>query len=403
MSTELAVKQDQIEGLVIKTNEALTQNQTSVERAKSAGIVILDEIEQHGMDDEMDKKCNIFLVKARKTAVAMLERRKPTTQLFDQLKKVFTGLEGELSPKTNGSVIMQIQSHRDTYAAEKAAEAERKRKEAERLLNIKNEKTEVRTKIDLALVEYFEGYLKETSDWLLKAFNEATIKDFDQHKKEIETFDPVYPRSHFDQFTSSVKVVYVDQQTVTTIIGDAKNDEVYKKFAEVYWKEFDDLKLNLTEQLPGKLKELKEIAEAEKKDKEEADRLKAQQEERERIEKQRLEKEAAERKEAAAIEAEQNQSNEQMQNMFEATPTEADNTAQVRKNYVISVTHQKGWIEIFNFWFLKEGNDLPIDKMGRKSLDQMKTFCQNYATKEGEKIQSDYLKYEETFKAVAKV
>ena len=53
-STELAVKQDQIQGLVIQTNEAITANKTSLSRAKQAGFALLDEIEQKGMSDEMD-------------------------------------------------------------------------------------------------------------------------------------------------------------------------------------------------------------------------------------------------------------------------------------------------------------------------------------------------------------
>lgn len=401
-NTELAVKNEEIQSLVVKTNEALTLNQTSVERAKEAGLDLIKEIETAGMSDPMDEKANGILVKMRKTGEAMLNRRKPVTQLFDQIKKVFTALESDLDPKKENSVYAQIQTFRDDYAAKKAAEAEALRKEAERKLAIENEKTEVKSKIELALNEYFEEYLQEAIDFITEIFNNTTIKDFKPQSEEISGFPTVYPREHYDKFTQSVRVVYIDSKTITTIIDETKSDETFTKFSDLYENTIGDVKLDLVEKLPGKLEELKAIAAAEKKDKEEAARLKKAAEEREAADKAKQLKEAEERKAAAALEAEQKKETGKMQNIFDATPTETVNTAQVRTGFEITITHQKGWLEIFNFWFLKEGFDQSIDAMGRKSLDSMKTFCQNYAAKEGEQIKSTYLKYKETFKAVAK-
>ena len=401
-STELAVKKEQIDSLVVQTNEAITANQISATRAKQAGFALIDEISEMGMSDEMDEKCNLMLVKIRKTGAAMLDRREPITQMFDTLKKVFTGFENDLDPKTNGSVYFQIQQARDIYAAEKAEKAKQIELERQRLLAIENEKVDVRSKISLALNEYFETHLQMSIDMLLNFFNKANLSDFNEKSLSIKAFPVVYDRKHFDQFTKSVSVIYIDQNTITSIIDETKSEETFKMFAEIYWNKIDDLKLNLVEKLPGKLQELQQIAEAEKANKEEADRLKKQQADREAEEKLKQQQEAENRKKETELKVGQEKSTAQMQNLFDATPVETVNTSQVRTGYEITVTHQKGWLEIFNFWWINSGHDLPIDEIGRKSLDQMKTFCQTYAAKEGEKITSTYVKYKETFKAVAK-
>ncbi|MBK7883038.1 MAG: hypothetical protein IPJ81_03900 [Chitinophagaceae bacterium] len=56
--------------------------------------------------------------------------------------------------------------------------------------------------------------------------------------------------------------------------------------------------------------------------------------------------------------------------------------------------------EIFAMWFEKEGKNLPIDKIGNTKLDQMKAWAEKHAFKTGTKIESKFIKYEESFKAV---
>ncbi len=402
MEATAIAKTEELQQLVATTNNALQLNQISVDKAKEAGFALLEEIETKGMSDDIDTQCNIILVKYRKTLQMVQGRRKPVTQMFDQIKKVFTALEAEVDPKNKNSVYAQIQEHRNNYAREKAEEQRKREEEAKRKLAIENEKTEVRAKIELALSDYFESYLQERSRYLLNLFESVTLQTFPKCEAELKSFDTTYPKEHFDKFTSTVHVIYIGQDVIVEIIGLVKTEEAYKKFAETYWREIEVQKMNLVEKLPGKLEELKAIAEAEKADKEEADRLRAEQEQRKKDEEVRLAKEEEERKQKREAEIESQQKAGQMQNMFDATEASKVDNKQVRTGYGITVTHQKGWAEIFHFWWTHEGNDLPLDKIARKNMEQMKTFAQNYAHKNGEKIQSPYLKYEETFKAVAR-
>lgn len=93
-----------------------------------------------------------------------------------------------------------------------------------------------------------------------------------------------------------------------------------------------------------------------------------------------------------------------MDSMFDNVEQTArpESKAQVRSGYNIAVTHPAGWVTIFQLWFEKEGKNLGVDVLGRKSLNQMKGWAEKHALKDGEKITSPYVKYEETFKTVAK-
>ena len=87
--------------------------------------------------------------------------------------------------------------------------------------------------------------------------------------------------------------------------------------------------------------------------------------------------------------------------MFETEAATADiQVAEARQGYDIIVVHQAGWVQIFQLWFEQEGKNLPIDKIGNTKLDQMKSWAEKQAHKTGTKIESKFLKYEETFKAV---
>ena len=91
-----------------------------------------------------------------------------------------------------------------------------------------------------------------------------------------------------------------------------------------------------------------------------------------------------------------------MQNLFDASDISENDNSHIRTGYSITVLHPSGYAQIANYYFEKEGLQQPINALERKTLGQMKTFCEKQAHKTGELIQSKYLKYEETYKAVAK-
>ena len=132
----------------------------------------------------------------------------------------------------------------------------------------------------------------------------------------------------------------------------------------------------------------------------EVDRL---QKEREQEEANRLQKEIEDAKRKANEEAELKKQGELTMNMFEQEAELADiQEANARQGYEIAVSHPVGFTQLFAFWFEREGKNLGIDQLEKKSLGQIKSFCEKHAHKTGEMIESKFLKYKETFKAVNK-
>ena len=125
----------QLQQLAENTNNALTLNKQSVDNAQKFGQELIEKIKQQGMNETLDQECNNFLVKCKRTHELMNERRKPATQLFDQVKKYFTDLENQLDP-AKGEIYLTIQGYRNDYARQLAEIARKKEEESRRKLEI---------------------------------------------------------------------------------------------------------------------------------------------------------------------------------------------------------------------------------------------------------------------------
>ena len=73
-----------------------------------------------------------------------------------------------------------------------------------------------------------------------------------------------------------------------------------------------------------------------------------------------------------------------------------------RTGYEIKISGALGYMPIMNFWFEKEGKNCPFDALEKVNVGRMKKFCEVYAHKNDEKIESPYLKYEEVYAQKAK-
>jgi hypothetical protein len=67
-----------------------------------------------------------------------------------------------------------------------------------------------------------------------------------------------------------------------------------------------------------------------------------------------------------------------------------------KPTYEITVTHQKGYSEMFALWFAKEGGIMELDKLEKVTLERIRKYFEKLAA-EGEKMDSKYIKYRETF------
>lgn len=393
------IKPEAITEIIGTAPGALQRNRTSIQNAQSAGQAILDTIEREGMNDLLDSRCNNYLVKVRKTAEEMMERRKPITQIFDAVKKEFTNLESALDPKNGNSIYARIQSKRDKYAADKIEQQRKKEAEIQRQLNLEKERISIRNEATLELRMYFDNYLSQQRSMLTGIMNNMTLKDFAAQKKSIEQFSEEYPTMHFNVWTSNLYPRYLSPEERDEIFAALKLGK-YEEFAVEFKLSISEMKTAMLDRLPGKKKLLEDMekASADKKKKMEAEqsRIKAEAEAREKAE-------AAERERKAREESERKKLSETTEALFEATgELQFNQQAQVRESYEIEVLNPMGYLLITQFYFEKEGKNEPIEKLEKKSLGSMKTFCERWAMKNDEKINSAYLKYNEKFKTVAK-
>lgn len=372
--------------------QLLEQSKTRVLNATTVGQAVLADMAQ--MDDTKDEKANAYLVKARKTLELINTSRKPVTQLLDSIKKEFTNLERELDPKNADSIVAKIQQRRNEYATAKLEAQKKKEEEAKRLAAIQQEKAEVEASIEAALSGYYADFKAKKIQSLYDLYNAICLNNLEEYSGHIKTFSEVYPKEHFEGFTTSITTIYLtreDKVAIKAMVMEGKYQEFAKDFAESIRGE----KIDLASKLPAKKAELEEMAKAT------AAQAKAMAEamaRREQEEKERIARQRKEAEEKAAAEAKAKQEAAKMQALFDAQQAEKVN----RTGYEITVKHPAGFGLIFQLWYEYEGKNLAIDQMEKKSLGQMKAFCEKHAHKNDEKLESPYLSYKEIVKTAAR-
>lgn len=393
------MKVDTFKEIIEKAPGTLSLNQTSSEKASEAGETLLRKISEQGMNDALDQECNNYLVKLKKTVDLMQERRKPVTQIFDEVKKMFTGLEGKIDQKSE--IYSAIQKARNDYAAKKAAEQRQKEEEARKKLLIDKEKIDVQTKLETEIKQHFLTYQEARQQELINLFEGITLDMWDEMEPQIRAFSTAYPYTHFQSFRSRVTPLHITAQDVDLILVNVKAGK-FNQFSGEFKETIQGLLEVFIDKLPSKKNELEAIARA---DAAEKMRLEQEAENRRQEQLRKLQEEASEKKAQAANEAQVKGQVMTANTLFDhETSLAADSasTAQVREGYEIEVTNPVGYLQIVAFYFEKAGKSEGLDKLEKKTLGSMRKFCETYAQKHDEKIQNPYIYYKEVFKAIAK-
>ena len=413
---------------VLKTYpEILIANQTRKDKAIIVGNNILSAIANTGMNPELDERAMKYLTNIATAKKEMNESRAAVTQIMDQLKGMFTTVENDLDVKKPGTIPARIQEERNAYAKKMAEEQERKRREAERDAAKKKEAIELRSSVESKLSKYFNDYLLSVKTKFQNQFNDLQLENFADNAAAIRQYEPTYSKKHFEQFSAGLYSSLHNAEELKAIETDAL-EGAYEKLNDKYKAEMIATKTTIVEQLPSKHAELIEqkrladererlekeaAAERDEKQRKIAEenlrmakerelQLQEEQKRREEEEQIRLKKEAEEFKAKEQQEIDIKAQGEQTMVMFdqEAALAEATPAPEVRQGFEITVLHPVGYTQLFALWFENEGKNLPVDKIGNTKLDQMKAWAEKKAHKDGTKIESKFLKYEESFKAV---
>lgn len=405
MNTDIAIIP--IEGALEIFQQAplvLKQNQESSAKALAAGSALLNTIQAEGMSDALDEACNDYLVKLKKSLVLMNDRRKPITQIMDEFKKYFTSEEAKID--TKGEIYTTIQNFRNKYAEKKANDAA----EQKRQLQLKAEKDQalivLRADIEAQITKCFDTYVAELKQKLSANFEKVTIENYE---KAFEYFNrpvavPTYEAIMVKIDEGKYSMNHISATEYLDIRVSVYTDLAYTAQANLCDSLVNDYRISLLDKLPSKKAQLQEIAEAEKNNAEEAARLKAEQQLHADQEQERLRLEQLQKGKESAAMAEGNKQAAITTGLFEASAELAEvmpDARPVRESYNIEVVKPAGWFLIVSFYFEKEGNGKTQAELEKKTLLQMKTFCEKWAVKSDTKIESPLLKYTETFKAIA--
>ncbi|MDR3271930.1 MAG: hypothetical protein LBT29_00405 [Flavobacteriaceae bacterium] len=380
----------------------LTQNKDRAEKGAALGKKLISKLQTEGVNAENDERANSYLVNCRTAVKEMQEQRKPFTAFLDQIKKEFTSAENALDVSKTETEAAIIQSFRNDYVRRLKEEEEQKKKEAAEKLAKQQEAIDIKTEYKKQLSTYIQNYIIKQKNNLQNGFNSINLADFDRRAENLKNLKTLYPESHYMEFTPDLVIQYHSIEETQVFIREVLENQNFALLKGIIEGEINAFIKDLTDKLPSLKLELERIAKA---DEAEAEKLKKEKTDREANEK---------TQEAARAKAEADKKAQELNAQNMAQKTEAmmdtelelfatDNAApETRQGFKINILHQAGVMEIISFWFEGEGKTLTIAELEKKSIGQMKLFCEKHAHKTGEKIVSKFLSYESIYKAVNK-
>lgn len=387
METSLTTTQETL----AQAKDIIAQNIASNAKAKEVAKTLICKINDTEIADTpevrfLDEECKLFLAKISKTVIAMNDRRKPITQAFDQIRKHFTELENELKA---GEEIQFIQNFRNSFARHIADIAAKEEEERRIKAATEQERIEIRSFFKESFAKDLVDTLGLAYDSLEGIFNSISLNNIETKKDELKNFPIDYKA---DTFKFPCRH-YITEEEHDRILSEVAPFECAKNESEYREKVQEKIRYYL-DRVNSKKQELLEIAQAES-DKQEL--LKKEAEERVRREADAKKQELLNfsQKQQTAIEAEKTAAS--LNSLFDQNYSAP--AANVKKTLVIEVNNPAGYGQIFMFWFEREGKNLPNERIEKKSIAQMKKFCEDIANKDGEIITSNFITYKEVVTA----
>lgn len=398
MATEL-IKIDEDKNIFSSFPEIMGRNTFSVKKCNEAGQALLDTIEGEGMNETIDQAAADFLKKVNTTLKNMDERRKPITQIFDKVRSFFTSQEKEIDPKDSSTIPGKLVAKRNEYAKFKYEEEQKRKKEAEQRVLINNEKVSYQQAIENGLLSYFSSYLSSKVTELQNVFSGLTYVNFDREVIGITVFQTDYPKAHFDKFTAEYATYYINKEIKAEIRKNTLLGK-YEQYAQQYKAKISSVKQDLIDRIPSKRKELAELEQLRLANAEEAAKAEELRKQREAEEAAKQLQELKRKEEADRQEVAMKTQQSSIGNLFAgaaASVAPPPTNAKVKEKIV--VLHQQGYLEIFQMWWIGEGQTLPFDEL-EKIFKKMTTYCEKKAnSKDQTHIESQFISYEADVKA----
>lgn len=403
---------------------------------------------------DQDEKLKNMIVKIKGTVQKFKDTRSPITQLMDEVKSALIKEEKSLEVYAG-----TLQEFRNRRAQEVAAENRRLEEEQRRIAAKNRERAEMVEKFTAGIGTALNKKLFDKKQELTASFNSLTLEDIDQRGQRLRELNFTFPAHKLDEILGHITTTFSihTSEEAASIYQEVKDAYLFDEFYSRYLDEMLAHRQQLVDRLPAKKQELQEAKrqaderlrlqrekeeqdrkdaelrrqQAEAKNKEEAERLRQQaeqnrlrqeelrlkqEEQRLLAEQQQREREERERKEQERLEIERQEAQAKTEREAEAARSQSNAATlfdqlaaanlkqaegEVRKGWEIIVEDLRGWAFIFEYWMLNEMPNVYTKdpaKVGKTSLDQMKTYCEKVA---GEtKIKTPFLTYKETITAV---
>lgn len=391
------IRQNEIGEISQIALDAIAKNQNSSKSCIDYGNRLLAIAEQ-GMNDDVDKSLENYIDKTRKTVALMNDRRKPVTQLFDRIRSGFTQLETAIDPKVAGTPANKAQKLRDQYARKKYEEEERRRREAERIAQVERDKASYLEACEKEIYRFFNQRTNQDINRLISLNSSLTYSNFDEVSAQIDSFDCKFPVKDISGYTFGVMLPSsLSMEEVKAIQKKALD----KGFALSEQYEFDvqSQKDSIMQLLPSKYNELQAIERQKKVDAQVAAVREAEMKRKEKEEQERKEKERKAEEERKKQEEELKKSQESVESLFAtASSTVSVPQKKVKVKKMIRVRNPKGYADLFNYWWIGEGQYLTKEELEKVFKKQI-SFAEKAANQNNDFIKSDNLEYVDEIKA----
>lgn len=348
--------------------QSYRDNQLSHSRCLEVGNQLLARVKQEGMSDALDIEIAAFIEKAKITVKKMNGKRTPVTQLFDQIRKVYTSMENDVDPAKTDSIPNQLQAYRNAFAKKKHEEEERRRREEAARQAKENAKVRYRAEVE-------DDYVKQFNALVNKSINELTDMD------KLLTLD------NYKIIYDCVKeyICELPETWCQTVISGAYRPSeltpeecraiqanvmagLVNRFKEQFPFEVQSTRDDILDRLPSKKKELERIA---KSSAEEAAKIKARMEAKEREEAALKEAERKEREKQEAAAAQLAAEKQEMDGLFgmPVTPLTYQPKTQVKKKVVVETAEDI--LKVIAFWWSQVGCTLTIKELSKEFKKQI--------------------------------
>lgn len=394
-NNNLPFKPNEVVNVLQTAPDILTRNEASVSACTNAGQALLDTIEGTGgiSTDEVDTAVQEYIAKSKKTVENMNARRKIITQMLTAISKRFTLLESSIDIKSAGTIPHKLQLARNKYAAKKLEEQKKREEEARRIQMAENEKAQYKAEITVLLENAYTNYVSRHINALNGMFNHATLATYNDAYRQIKEANTTFNWTDFaNNVKDTVQTYYMDAATRTRIKNEIASTKKVE-FANRYSFELDDLKQSLIDRLPSLRKQLEEQEELRRTNAEEAARQEEIRRQQQQEQARRQEEERKRREAEAKAKADADKAAAEVQAAFDFSAASMPSTpakAKVKKK--IQITNPQGFLQVYQMWFTREGINMSMEDL-EKVHKKMITYCEKVMNKDGEQIQSVFVKY----------